>query len=42
MTPGDNWLYCMQEGDRYYQEGYYCEALSSYTNGLQETLSDCR
>jgi len=35
MNPGNNWLSWMQEGDRYYQEGHYCEALSSYTTGLQ-------
>jgi len=31
----NNWLSWMQEGDRYYQEGSYCEALFSYTQGLQ-------
>jgi len=35
MTPGNNWSSWMQEGDRYYQEGCYCEALSFYTTGLQ-------
>jgi tetratricopeptide (TPR) repeat protein len=35
MIQGDNWLSWMQEGDRYYQEGHYCEALSSNTIGLQ-------
>jgi tetratricopeptide (TPR) repeat protein len=35
MTQGNNWLSWMQEGDHYYQEGHYCEALSSYSTGLQ-------
>jgi tetratricopeptide (TPR) repeat protein len=35
MTPGNNWLSWMQEGDHYYQKGSYCEALSSYIQGLQ-------
>ena len=30
----------MQEGDRYYQEGHYCEALSCYTQGLEMDSSN--
>ncbi len=35
MTPEDIWSDWMQDGDRYYQEGAYCEALNAYTIGLQ-------
>lgn len=35
MTSKDKWADWMQVGDRYFQEGHYCEALSAYTNGVQ-------
>ena len=31
----DIWSDWMQDADRYYQEGAYCEALNAYTIGLQ-------
>jgi hypothetical protein len=34
MMPGNHWVSRMQDGDHYYQEGHYCEVLSSYTMGL--------
>jgi tetratricopeptide (TPR) repeat protein len=35
VTPEDIWSDWMQDGDRYYQERVYCEALNAYTIGLQ-------